>query len=446
MTDMALIPYGDYQAAANQVRTLGGTPAAIKSGELPGLLEAANTEVTTQTSLINELIEQANSLPEAGGSGGTMLNANTLTAIEALETAAGEKAKTIENGIEVGRPYLHSYGYLQCVAECTDDNTQPVELYEWIYQRLYIGDRVSNVRVEGAFYSAVYTSSDNVDYLRIPVMQFKGITVDNYWDSTYGGNDTLIRYYLRVVYDNPELLGVTSWLVLHDGINITHFCIPLFTHGEQAEMLAACQASAAQVDAKIQELYQIAPGDSLTHDQKRRVSKVIHDWLVLHSQYDTVNAEEELDQTMYPALSGGANDPVCAGYALAYQWLARRYGIESVGVTGFVHSGGTESDGSFSRGRHIWNLVNLRETDGVYTESDSKWTLVDCTWDDPTGTSNVNYIRWDYFQIPWSEIPKTPGTHGYRELDHWAYAYYPTEAPADDERYTGSTPYTWEEG
>ena len=401
MTDVALIPYRDYQAAADQVRTLGGTSVAIKSGELPGLLEAANTEVTTQTSLINELIEQANSLPEAGGSGGTMLNANTLMAIDALETAVGEKAKTIENGIEVGRPYLHSYGYLQCVAECTDDNTQPVELYEWIYQRLYIGDRVSNVRVDGTDYSAVYTSSDNVDYLRIPVMQFKGITVDNYWDSTYGGNDTLIRYYLRVIYDNPELLGVTSWLVLHDGSNITHFCIPLFTHGEQAEMLAACQASAAQVDAKIQELYQIAPGDSLTHDQKRSVSKVIHDWLVLHSRDDTVNAEEELDQTMYPALSGGANDPMCAGYALDYQWLARRYGIESVAVTGFVHSGGTESDGSFSRGRHIWNLVNLRETDGVYTESDSKWTLVDCTWDDPTGTSNVNYIRWDYFQISW---------------------------------------------
>ena len=71
LTDQVIMPGADYQAAANQVRALNGTTATLKSGEMVTALEGANTEVTTQTAKINALIQQANNLPNAGGSGGT---------------------------------------------------------------------------------------------------------------------------------------------------------------------------------------------------------------------------------------------------------------------------------------------------------------------------------------------------------------------------------------
>jgi hypothetical protein len=391
---------------------------------------------------------------------------DTLDALEALESAVSDKLADTDEGIDVPRPYLHALGYLQCVAECTDDNTQPVELYEWLYQRLYIGDRVSTVTVDGKSYDTVVTYND-VDYLVIPLAQFAGITSKNYHDSSQEGNDTWYHIYNRVRFDNPELLGLTSFVVYQKAGEVTtgedaewpvgKIGIPLITNGEREEMLAACQASAAEVDAKVAELYGVAPGDELTVDQKKYVSKVIHDWIVLNNQYDTVNnGEEALDQTMYPALSGGVNSPVCASYALAYQWLALRYGIESVAQTGFVHTGGstTADDGTvtYNGAWHMWNLVNIHERPGVWGEDAKQWTGVDCTWDDPVlvGSNGEyidepDYIQWDYFHFPWSALPQTPGTNGYRAIDHRAYKPYPAEEPGEDLRYTGSTPYTWEE-
>lgn len=73
LTDQVIMPGADYQAAANQVRALNGTTATLKSGEMVTALEGANDTVAAQTTQINALIEQANNLPDAGGSGGTDL-------------------------------------------------------------------------------------------------------------------------------------------------------------------------------------------------------------------------------------------------------------------------------------------------------------------------------------------------------------------------------------
>jgi hypothetical protein len=194
------------------------------------------------------------------------------------------------------------------------------------------------------------------------------------------------------------------------------------------------------VDAKVLELYNVAPGDSLTVDQKIRVSKVIHDWLVLHSDYDTESNGEILDQTMYPALSGGLNSPVCMSYTLAYQWLAARYGIESVAVTGKVEPSTL----------HAWNMVNFDDTIGQYSSGDDNWTNVDCTWDDPVHVGDdgeyikePDYIRWTYLHFPWSMLPQNAGEEDHRIPSNEAYSPYPTDAPEEDLRYYGSEPYTW---
>lgn len=73
LTDQVIMPGADYQAAANQVRALNGTTATLKSGEMATALEGANDTVAAQTTQINALIQQANNLPDAGGSGGTDL-------------------------------------------------------------------------------------------------------------------------------------------------------------------------------------------------------------------------------------------------------------------------------------------------------------------------------------------------------------------------------------
>lgn len=73
LTDQVIMPGADYQAAANQARTLNGTTATLKSGEMVTALEGANDTVAAQTTQINALIQQANNLPDAGGSGGTDL-------------------------------------------------------------------------------------------------------------------------------------------------------------------------------------------------------------------------------------------------------------------------------------------------------------------------------------------------------------------------------------
>lgn len=69
LTDQVIMPGADYQAAANQVRALNGTTATLKSGEMVTALEGANDTVASQTTQINALIQQANNLPDAGGSG-----------------------------------------------------------------------------------------------------------------------------------------------------------------------------------------------------------------------------------------------------------------------------------------------------------------------------------------------------------------------------------------
>lgn len=73
LTDQVIMPGADYQATANQVRTLNGTTATLKSSEIVTALEGANDTVAAQTTQINALIAQANNLPDAGGSGGTDL-------------------------------------------------------------------------------------------------------------------------------------------------------------------------------------------------------------------------------------------------------------------------------------------------------------------------------------------------------------------------------------
>lgn len=117
--------------------------------------------------------------------------------------------------------------------------------------------------------------------------------------------------------------------------------------------------------------------------------KAIHDYLVIHVDYDYDNLTAgTLPDTAFTA--EGAlflHSAVCEGYARAFSLLCDRSGIENALVYG------TADDGTGVQ-NHAWNQVRV----------DGEWYNIDVTWDDPlmdgepvTDGSNMVY---DYFLVP----------------------------------------------
>ena len=92
---------------------------------------------------------------------------------------------------------------------------------------------------------------------------------------------------------------------------------------------------------------------------------VLHNWLTFNADYDQTYSQYSAAGVL---LHGTG---VCQSYALAYQMLLNRVGIEN----------------ALEYGKdHVWNMVRL----------DGEWYHVDCTWDDPIGGGGEN---WDYFGV-----------------------------------------------
>ncbi|MGN7765162.1 transglutaminase domain-containing protein [Paenibacillus sp. 22594] len=106
--------------------------------------------------------------------------------------------------------------------------------------------------------------------------------------------------------------------------------------------------------------------------------KVIHDWVVLHLQYDATYRK----YTAYEGLETGS--AVCQGYSLLTYKLLLGAGIPNKIVEGTARPAGRPAQS------HAWNLVQL----------DGHWYHLDTTWDDPTpspegGISTLYYMRTD---------------------------------------------------
>lgn len=106
------------------------------------------------------------------------------------------------------------------------------------------------------------------------------------------------------------------------------------------------------------------------------IAKALHDYVVLHCDYDMRYYTGGLPVVSYNAegmlLEGTA---VCAGYSKAYQLLMEEAGIPCEYITGTANGGS-----------HGWNIVNI----------DGQWYHVDTTWDDPTNMGS-DFVRYDYF-------------------------------------------------
>ncbi len=114
---------------------------------------------------------------------------------------------------------------------------------------------------------------------------------------------------------------------------------------------------------------------------------VLHDYIVNNTRYDIENEKKDTipDSSFeeYGALVLGV--AVCEGYSRAMKLMCDLSGIECIIVTG----------SSISRGvGHAWNIVKI---DGEYYH-------LDLTYDDPVTDDDTNKLRYDYFNLPDSEM------------------------------------------
>ncbi len=106
--------------------------------------------------------------------------------------------------------------------------------------------------------------------------------------------------------------------------------------------------------------------------------KTIHDYVIGVCSYDyslTKITGYEDSSTAYGALV--KKKAVCQGYTAAFNLLALKSGIYSIGVCGSVPAGS-----------HSWNYVRIG----------GKYRYVDCTWDETLQTGKN--IRHDYLIVP----------------------------------------------
>ena len=129
----------------------------------------------------------------------------------------------------------------------------------------------------------------------------------------------------------------------------------------------------SSVDKLIDELIQ----DNMSTKDK---IKVIHDYIINHTEYDTLKTKDMNDltyrsNTAYGVLFEGHG--ICSGYSDAMKLFLDKLNIINYKI---------------SNDQHIWNLVYL----------DGKWYHLDLTWDDPVSDKNIT--RDNYFLITYKNL------------------------------------------
>lgn len=133
-------------------------------------------------------------------------------------------------------------------------------------------------------------------------------------------------------------------------------------------------------------------------------TKIIHDYVVNHTQYDVDAAEqflrgEDSDANAFMAYGVLINQKgVCQGYAEAMHILLSLAGVQSDLVIGDA----MDAEGTYIS--HMWNMVLI----------DNEYYMLDATWDDPVGPRDI--LSHDFFLVDSETLKKT---------HRWAYDEYP---------------------
>lgn len=280
------------------------------------------------------------------------------------------------------------------------------------YRRMYVAYKLNGQDMDGYFveemsgeksYHSVYYEVDGKDYITCYVGDLE-LTVD---DCNY--------IYKCLRYDSPELMmKFTGYKYFHKDGYVTYLLFDSFDEPTRKTYMNKCQDTFQHICAVIyanygietslpyQDYWNSYTSDHYTRRQKVQIAKVIHDFLVLNNTYHE-SSVENLDQTMYPALSKGDETPVCASYAHAFQWCCHKFGIMC-----HVVNGSTDSEGN---ARHLWNMINYENYGSPAisnTANGGIWYECDVTWDDPTN-GGTDYCQWEFFNTTTSYIQSSAG-------------------------------------
>ena len=163
--------------------------------------------------------------------------------------------------------------------------------------------------------------------------------------------------YMEVVFSHPELFYVKTGARIGIVNGYSSAIMPYYI-----DELLSPEAQAA-FNARVDKIL----AETIAPDMSRvEMALSLHDYLVLHCAYDWnvangKGASSDNVYTAYDALMKG--NAVCQGYAMAYNLLLNKVGMETDYVTSVIPN----------QGSHGWSLVKIGET----------WYHVDVTWDDP---------------------------------------------------------------
>jgi len=186
------------------------------------------------------------------------------------------------------------------------------------------------------------------------------------------------RFFTAIAYDNPELWWVGTYQIgLNSSIKRYQYIISFDLAPEYSLFYGMTNTKIASLNSEIETvkndiMNQIS---SMKLTTKYAILRYIHDYLITKIIY-TLDESMLHIRTLYGALV--ENQCVCEGYAEAFQYIAKQYGINCIIARSSVHE---------------WNFVEL----------DGKWYVVDVTYDDPIiGETNFpsgysDNLQLDYF-------------------------------------------------
>ena len=127
-----------------------------------------------------------------------------------------------------------------------------------------------------------------------------------------------------------------------------------------------------KLNAKVDEII----NKTITNEMSTRDKiKAIHDYIIDHTEYDTLKTKNINDKTYHSNTAYGVlieGYGICSGYSDAMKLFLDKLNIINYKI---------------SNDQHIWNLVYL----------DGNWLHLDLTWDDPVSDKNIT--RDNYFLI-----------------------------------------------
>ena len=291
--------------------------------------------------------------------------------------------------------------------------------------------------------SVAYLTNTGKIYLQIYVkdLHLEGDDVGKAWRAAYYDYQDYLPKWPMGAHEQETTWYEMDWPIYDDDGNFIrteqkrfceHLYVSFYNEERRQEMLQNMEKFFLDMGKTVQKVTGVPTppsganvgkffdkSSSTTAEQKVKIAKCIHDYLILHNEYCL---DSEYSQSLYGAMGGWEYEgkgPVCTSYAFAFKYCCNRYGI-------ICHLAfGDASDQHNGDGLHMWNRINYDDP----TVSDIVWLY----WGD-------DLERLEYFAC------KEDSEHFDRYKDDSGQSYYTDGDPSQRdwyERYGSQAKLPW---